>query len=116
MKRSFSSMDSVPDAEAATAAGAAGGVVGTGAGTGGGPAVTPRLKRAHTDLGLSAPSTALSTTDNVLKAQNRALGMELAKRRRDLEQLQWELEEAVARGRVKEAEFIGANAILSEVS
>jgi hypothetical protein len=58
---------------------------------------------------------AVAATDGILKARNRALGMELAKRRRDLEHLQRELEEAAARGRVKEAEFIGANAILSEV-
>lgn len=47
--------------------------------------------------------------------QNRALSIELSKRKRDLAQLQTDLDAAVSKERIKEAEFIGANVILSEV-
>lgn len=53
--------------------------------------------------------------DGILKLQNRALNIELSKKKREIERLRRELDDAVAKERIKEAEFVAANTVLAEV-
>lgn len=99
MKRSISALESISEA---------------------GECNVPKLRRAQSDasgvdINHHRISDVLNGKDGILRAQNRALNTELAKRKREIETLKNELHGSVMKERIKEAEFIATSAVFTKV-